>query len=76
MLPKPPFRKRETAFQGLESGSDNPLFTSFQFLRPVTGAPGEREFITATEIGPSGDIDVVAQFQRNAGIHVALSASA
>jgi hypothetical protein len=34
----------------------------------------ERKFITATKIGRSGDIAVMAQFQRNAGIQVALSA--
>jgi hypothetical protein len=49
----------------------------FRFLRSLTNAPPrEREFITATKIGPRRDIAVVAQFQRNAGIHVALRASA
>jgi hypothetical protein len=36
----------------------------------------ERKFITATKIRRGGDIAVVAQFKRNAGIGVALSGSA
>jgi hypothetical protein len=34
----------------------------------------ERKFITATKIRPSRDIAVMAEFQRNAGIPVALAA--
>jgi hypothetical protein len=47
----------------------------FQFLcSQRAGSQSEHEFITATKIGPRRDIAVMAQFQRNAGIHVALGA--
>jgi hypothetical protein len=39
---------------------------------PCKRSQREREFITATKIGRWSDIAVMAQFQRNAGIHVAL----
>jgi hypothetical protein len=44
-------------------------------LFPKSVADGEREFISATEIGRFGDIAVMAEIQRNVGIAVALSGS-
>jgi hypothetical protein len=74
MLPKTPFRKcedRSRFWNGGRDGSERevsvPVFRMERSQR-------ERELITATKIGRWGDIAVMAQFQRNAGIHVALSA--
>jgi hypothetical protein len=51
-------------------------------MRPETrerkkfGSSPEHEFTSATKIRRWGDIAVMAKFQRNAAIHVALSANA
>jgi hypothetical protein len=44
-------------------------------LVPENSVSREHEFISATEIGRSRDIAVMAEIQRNVGIAVALSGS-
>ena len=74
MLPKPPFRtceERSRFWNGWPCRLERKV--SVRVFR-MERNQRERKFISATKIGRWGDIAVMAQFQRNAGIHVALSA--
>jgi hypothetical protein len=63
---------RRLLFQRLECGEHRPRTLP---VVPENRAARERKFITATEIGRFGDIAVMAQIQRNAGIPVTLAGS-
>jgi len=63
-------RKRAVPIFGIWGTPSDPLP-----LVPENRVAREHEFISATEIGRSGDIAVMAEIQRNVGIAVALSGS-